>query len=295
MNQQKILAVVALFLIGLVILSGTIYTVDEREKAIVVRFGQVIRYDDQPGLHVKAPFLDSVRFYSSQILTLDAEPQQFSTLEKKYVVVDSYVKWRITDVLKFYVAVGGDEAKARDRLSQVINSSLRGEFGKRTVKDVISGDRRKIMEILSVNADKDASEFGIEVVDVRIQRVEFPTEVRDSVYRNMAAERQRIAKELRAKGAEQAEKIKANAERQRDILLAEAYRDSERLRGEGDARSISVTGNSFSVNPEFYSLYRSLGAYRESFKSKDDILVVDPSAEFFRYFRNPRRGAPAAP
>jgi modulator of FtsH protease HflC len=295
MNQNKIIAAVALALIVLVILSGTIYTVDEREKAIVVRFGEVIRHDDQPGLHWKAPFVDTVRFYSSQILTLDAEPQQFSTFEKKYVVVDSYVKWRIVDVLKFYVSVGGDEAKARERLSQVINSGLRGEFGKRTVKDVISGDRRKIMDLLNVNTDKDASEFGIEVVDVRIQRVEFPTEVRDSVYRNMAAERQRIAKELRAEGAEHADKIKADAERQRDILLAGAYRDSERLRGEGDARSIAITGQSFSVNPEFYSLYRTLGAYRESFKSKDDILVVDPSAEFFRYFRNPRRAAPAAP
>ncbi|HCU53297.1 MAG TPA: protease modulator HflC [Gammaproteobacteria bacterium] len=294
MNQNKLLALAALVLVVLVIVSSTIYTVDEREKAVVVRFGEVIRYDDKPGLHVKTPFLDNVRFYPSLILTLDAEPQQFATLEKKYVVVDSYVKWRIIDVLKFYVAVGGDEGKARERLSQVINSGLRGEFGKRTVKDVISGDRRKIMELLSVNADKDASEFGIEVVDVRIQRVEFPTEVRDSVYRNMAAERARIAKELRAKGAEQAEKIRANAERQRDITLAEAYRDAERLRGEGDARAIAVTGRAFSVNPEFYSLYRSLNAYRESFKSRDDILVVDPSADFFRYFKNPRRGASTA-
>lgn len=293
MTQNKLMAIAALALLAIVIVSGTIYTVDEREKAVVVRFGQVIRYDDKPGLHVKTPFLDAVRFYPSLILTLDAEPQQFSTVEKKYVVVDSYVKWRIIDVLKFHVAVGGDEAKARERLSQVINSSLRGEFGKRTVKDVISGDRRKIMELLSVNADKDASEFGIEVVDVRIQRVEFPTEVRDSVYRNMAAERARIAKELRAKGAEQAEKIRADAERQRDILLAEAYRDAERLRGEGDARATSITGRAFSVNPEFYSLYRSLNAYRESFRSKDDILVVDPSADFFKYFKNPRRGTAA--
>lgn len=295
MNQQKLLAAVAVALVLIVIASGAIYTVDEREKAVVVRFGEVIRYDDGPGIHVKYPFMDSVRFYSAQILTLDAEPQQFATLEKKYVVVDSFVKWRIIDVLKFYVAVGGDENKARERLSQVTNSGLRGEFGKRTVKDVISGDRRKIMELLSVSADKDASAFGIEVVDVRIQRVEFPAEVRNAVYSNMVAERARIAKELRAKGAEHAEKIRANAERQRDILLAEAYRDSERLRGEGDARATAVTGQSFSVNPEFYSLYRSLGAYRESFKSKDDILVVDPSAEFFRYFRNPRRAAPAAP
>lgn len=289
MNQNKLFAIAGLVFIGLLILNGTLYTVDERERAVIVRFGQVIRYDDKPGLHVKTPFLDSVRFYSAQILNLDADPQLFPTIEKKYVVVDSYVKWRITDVLKFHVAVGGDEAKARERLSQVINSGLRGEFGKRTVKEVISGDRRKIMELLSVNADKDASEYGIEVVDVRIQRVEFPSEVRDAVYRNMAAERARIAKELRAKGAEAAEKIRANAERQRDILLAEAYRDAERTRGEGDARATSITGKAFSVNPEFYSLYRSLNAYKESFKSKDDILVVDPSADFFKYFKNPRR------
>jgi len=289
MNQNKLFAVLGLVLIGLLIVNSTIYTVDERERAVVVRFGQVIRYDDKPGLHIKTPFLDAVRFYSAQILTLDAEPQLYPTIEKKYVVVDSFVKWRIIDVLRFHVAVGGDEAKARERLAQVINSGLRGEFGKRTVKDVIAGDRAKIMALLSVNADQDAKEYGIEVVDVRIQRVEFPTEVRDAVYRNMAAERARIAKELRAKGAEAAEKIRANAERQRDILLAEAYRDAERARGEGDARATSITGRAFSVNPEFYSLYRSLNAYKESFNSKDDILVVDPSADFFKYFKNPRR------
>jgi len=290
MTQKKLMAIAGLVLIGIIIFSASVYTVDERERAVIVRFGKVIRYDDQPGIHVKTPFLDTVRVYDSRILTLDAEPQLFSTIEKKYVVVDSYVKWRIIDVLKFYVSVGGDENRARERLSQVINSGLRGEFGKRTVKDVISGDRARIMELLSVNADKDSSEYGIEVVDVRIQRVEFPTEVRDSVYRNMAAERQRIAKELRAKGAEEAEKIRADAERQRDVLLAEAYRDSEKMRGEGDARATAVTGRAFSVNPEFYSLYRSLTAYRETFKSKDDIMIVDPSADFFKYMRNPRRG-----
>lgn len=292
MNQKQLLVIAGIVVIVLMVLNSFIYVVDEREKAVVVRFGQVIRVDDKPGLHTKIPFLESVRLYPAQILTLDAEPQLYPTIEKKYVVVDSFVKWRIIDVLKFHVAVGGDEAKARERLAQVINSGLRGEFGKRTVKDVIAGDRAKIMALLSVNADKDASEYGIEVVDVRIQRVEFPTEVRDAVYRNMAAERQRIAKDLRAKGAEQAEKIRANAERQRDILLAEAYRDAERIRGEGDGRATAITGRAFSVNPEFYSLYRTLNAYKESFKGKDDILIVDPSADFFRYFRNPRRGTP---
>ncbi len=293
MTQNKLMAIAGLALLFLIIVNSTVYIVDEREKAVVVRFGEVIRYNDPPGVHWKQPFLDSVRFYSSQILTLDAEPQLFPTVEKKYVVVDSFVKWRITDLLKFYVAVGGDETKARERLSQVINSGLRGEFGKRTVHDVIAGDRRKIMELLSVNADKDASEYGIEVVDVRIQRVELPANVRESVYNRMKAERDRIAKELRAKGAEQAEKIRAGAERQRDILLAEAYRDAERTRGEGDARATSITGQAFGVNPEFYALYRSLNAYRESFKSRDDILIVDPSADFFKYLKNPRRGAAA--
>ena len=289
MNQIKLMAIAGLLLLVFVVVNATIYTVDEREKAVVVRFGEVVRIDAKPGLRVKTPFLEGVRFYDSRILTLDAEPQPFLTKEKKSVLVDSYVKWRIIDVLKFYVAVGGDEMKARERLGQVINSGLRDEFGKRTVHDVISGDRRKIMELLSVNADKEAGEYGIEVVDVRIQRVDLPNEVSQSVYRRMEAERARTAKELRAQGAETAEKIRANADRQREILLAEAYRDAERLRGEGDARATAIYASAYNVNPEFYSLYRSLNAYKESFNNKEDILVVDPSADFFKYFKNPKR------
>ena len=289
MTQNKILAIAGLILLALIIVNGAFYTVDERENAVVVRFGQVIRYDDKPGLHIKTPFLETVRLYSSQILTLDAEPQLIPTIEKKYVVVDSFVKWRIIDVLKFYVAVGGDEVKAKERLAQVINSGLRGEFGKRTMHDVIAGDRSKIMEDLNVNADKDASEYGIAVVDVRIQRVELPPEVRGSVYKRMESERGRIAKELRAKGAEQAEVIRAKADRQRNILLAEAYRKSENTRGEGDARVTAISGRAYGVNPEFYSLYRSLNAYKQSFKDKDDILVVDPSADFFKYIKKSSR------
>jgi membrane protease subunit HflC len=262
------MAIAGLLLLVFVVVNATVYTVDEREKAVVVRFGEVVRIDAKPGLRVKTPFLEDVRFYDSRILTLDAEPQPFLTKEKKSVLVDSYVKWRIVDLLKFYVAVGGDEMKARERLGQVINSGLRDEFGKRTVHDVISGDRRKIMELLSVNADKEAGEYGIEVVDVRIQRVDLPNEVSQSVYRRMEAERARTAKELRAQGAETAEKIRANADRQREILLAEAYRDAERLRGEGDARATAIYASAYSVNPEFYSLYRSLNAYKEIFNNK---------------------------
>lgn len=289
MNQTKLVALAGLLLLVVIVVNATVYTVDERQKAVVVRFGEVVRLDAKPGVHIKTPFMEDVRFYDSRILTLDAEPQPFLTKEKKSVLVDSYVKWRIIDLLKFYVAVGGDEMKARERLGQVINSGLRDEFGKRTVHDVISGDRRKIMELLSVNADKEASEYGIEVVDVRIQRVDLPNEVSQSVYRRMEAERARTAKELRAQGAETAEKIRANADRQREILLAEAYRDAERLRGEGDARATAIYASAYSVNPEFYSLYRSLHAYKESFNSKEDILVVDPSADFFKYFKNPNR------
>lgn len=289
MNQNKIIAGVALVVVLLLILASSMYSVDERQKAIVIKFGQVIRFDDKPGLHFKTPFIDSVRYFDSRMLTLDAEPRPFLTTEKKKVLVDSFVKWRIADVLKFYVTVGGSEQNARTRLAQLINSGLRDEFGKRTVHDVISGDRRKIMEILTQLADKNAREYGIQVIDVRIQRVDLTPEVSQSVYQRMEAERARIAKELRAQGAEVAEKIRADADRQREILLAEAYREAERIRGEGDARATAIYARAAGQDPEFYSFYRSMGAYKGSFKDKADILVVDPSADFFKYMKKPRR------
>jgi len=205
------------------------------------------------------------------------------------VVVDSFVKWRINDALKYYLTVGGQEFDARRRLEQVVNSGLRDEFGKRTVANVISTDRHKIMELLTVNTDKEARKFGIEVLDVRIQRVDLPDEVSQSVYQRMKAERSRIANELRAQGAEAAEKIRADAERKREILLADAYRQAEKIRGEGDAKATSVYAGAYSRAPEFYSFYRSLSAYRESFKKKEDIMIVDPSADFFRYMKKPTR------
>jgi membrane protease subunit HflC len=289
MNQSKLIALIALVLVVLVVAGAAVYTVDEREKTIVVRFGQVLRYDDKPGVHFKTPFIDDVRYFDARILTLDAEPTPFLTKEKKYVLVDSFVKWRLLDALQFYLTVGGSESEAKRRLEQLVNSGLRDEFGKRTVKDVISSDRAKIMEILTTNADKEARKFGLEVVDVRLQRVDLPPEVSQSVFQRMKAERSRIANELRAQGAEAAEKIRADAERRREILLADAYRQSERLRGEGDARSTAIYAGAANNAPEFYSLYRSLSAYKESFKSKDDILVVDPSADFFKYLKKPTR------
>jgi membrane protease subunit HflC len=289
MNQTKLLALLGIvFLVGVTV-NSTVYTVDERQKVIIARFGQVLRYDDKPGIHLKSPFLDDARYFDSRILTLDAEPQPFLTMEKKYVVVDSFVKWRINDALKYYLTVGGQEFDARRRLEQVVNSGLRDEFGKRTVANVISTDRHKIMELLTVNTDKEARKFGIEVLDVRIQRVDLPDEVSQSVYQRMKAERSRIANELRAQGAEAAEKIRADAERKREVLLADAYRQAEKIRGEGDAKATSVYAGAYSRAPEFYSFYRSLSAYRESFKKKEDIMIVDPSADFFRYMKKPAK------
>ncbi|BAV33615.1 membrane protein [Sulfuricaulis limicola] len=289
MNQNKLLALLGIVLLVLITVKSAVYTVDEREKVIIVRFGQVLRYDDGPGLHFKTPFLDEARYFDSRILTLDSDPQPFLTKEKKYVVVDSFVKWRIEDALKYYLTVGGQETDARRRLEQVVNSGLRDEFGKREVKTVISADRNKIMQILTEYTDREARKFGIVVTDVRIQRVDLPEEVSQSVYQRMKAERSRIANELRAQGAEAAEKIRANAERQRQVLLAEAYGKAERVRGEGDARATALYGQAYGRAPEFYSLYRSLGAYKESFRSKEDILIVDPSSDFFRYMKKPTR------
>ncbi len=285
MTQFKLVVLVAVVALVLVGLNSVFYTVDEREKAIVIQFGQVIRDDDEAGLHFKLPLVQDVRYFDSRILTLDAEPQRYLTKEKKSVVVDSFVKWRILDTLTYYLRVQGDEVRARARLQTLVNSGLRDEFGKRTLHEVVSGDRAKIMEILAVNTDKSAREFGITVVDVRLQRVDLPAEVSQSVYQRMEAERTRIAKELRAQGAEVAEKIEAEAERKRDIMVAEAYRDAERTRGEGDAKAASTYARAFKRNPEFYSLYRSLNAYQESFNKKEDIMIVDPSSEFFKYLK----------
>jgi membrane protease subunit HflC len=289
MNQSRLLALLGLILLAAITIHSTFYTVDEREKAIIVRFGQVLRYDDKPGLHWKLPFIDQVRYFDARILTLDAEPQPFLTQEKKYVIVDSYAKWRVIDPLKYYLTVGGTETGARLRLEQLINSGLRDEVNKRTVQSVVSTDRAKVMQLVTAAADASARKFGIEVVDVRLQRVDLPDEVSQSVYQRMKAERARIANELRAQGAEAAEKIRAEAERQREVLLAQAYGKAERIRGEGDARAAAIYAAAYSRAPDFYSLYRSLIAYKESFKNKDDIMIVDPSSDFFRYMKKPAR------
>ena len=287
MNQNRLISLLILGLLVVIGLNSTFFTIDQREKVLVIRFGQVIRADLTPGLHWKIPAIDDVRYFDARILTMDAEPRPFLTVEKKNVEVDSFVKWRIRDPLQYYLRVGGSEQGARTRLEQLVNSGLRDEFGKRSVRDVVSGDRREIMRILTQNTNTEAGEYGIEVVDVRIQRVDLPAEVSQSVYRRMEAERKRIASELRAEGSEAAEKIRADAERQREVLLAEAYRESEKIRGEGDARATATYADAYGRAPEFYAFYRSLNAYKESFKGKDDIMIVDPSSEFFKYLKKP--------
>lgn len=282
-------------LFGTVIAAGLIatscfFTVDQRQNAIVFQLGEVIDVKKSPGLYFKIPILQNVRYFETRILTLDSqEPERFITSEKKNVLVDSFIKWRITDVQQYYVSVGGDEGRAQTRLLQTINDNLRAEFGKRTVHEVVSGEREKIMNILRAKADQDARKIGVQVVDVRIKRVDLPQEVSESVYRRMEAERKRVANELRSQGSAEAEKIRADADRQREVIVAEAYRDAQRKKGEGDGKAAAIYASAYSQNPEFYAFYRSLDAYKQSFKNKNDILVVDPSSEFFKYMKNPKK------
>ena len=285
MRRTLPIIAVALF-VGLVILTMTLFTVDQRQYAIVFQLGEVKEVIREPGLNFKWPLIQNVRFFEKRILTMDSpEPERFLTAEKKPVLVDSYVKWRISDVKQYYISVGGDEIVAKTRLAQTVNSGLREEFGKRTVHDVVSGEREKIMAEVQRKADTDARSMGVQIIDVRLKRVDFPPEVSDSVYRRMETERKRVANELRSQGSAEAEKIKADADRQREVIVAEAYRDAQKTKGEGDAKASAIYAQSFGQNPEFYSFYRSLEAYRQSFKSKSDMLVVDPSSEFFKYLK----------
>ncbi|MBI3525058.1 MAG: protease modulator HflC [Betaproteobacteria bacterium] len=278
--------VISTLLLVMLVLSLTVFTVDQRQYAIIFQLGEVKEVILKPGLNFKWPLIQNVRLFDKRILTMDSpEPERFLTAEKKPVLVDSYVKWRIRDVKQYYISVGGDEFVAKTRLAQTVNSGLREEFGKRTVHDVVSGEREKIMAEVQRKADADARTMGVEIIDVRLKRVDFTPEVSDSVYRRMESERKRVANELRSQGAAEAEKIKADADRQREIIIAEAYRDAQKIKGEGDARASAIYAQAFGQNPEFYRFYRSLEAYRQSFKNKSDMLVVDPSSEFFKYLK----------
>src|SRR3989339_817822 len=275
------------FALALILLSLSLFIVDQRQTVIVFQLGEMVSVKTAPGLYFKIPLMQNVRYFDSRILTLDTvDPERFITAEKKNVLVDSFVKWRIVDVKQYYVSVGGDEIRARTRLLQTVNSSMREEFGKRTIHEVVSGERDKIMEVLRTKTDSDARKIGVEVLDVRLKRVDFPLEISESVYRRMDAERKRVANELRASGAAEGEKIKADADRQREIILAEAYRTAQKTKGEGDARASALYAAAFGRNPEFYSFYRSLEAYKQSFKNKSDMMVLDPSSAFFKYLKS---------
>jgi membrane protease subunit HflC len=284
-------ALVVALVVGLMLLSQSLFTVDQRQAAIVFQLGEIVGIKKEPGLYFKLPFIQNVRYFDTRVLTLDtADAERFITSEKKNVLVDYYVKWRIQDVERFYVSFAGDERRAVNRLQQTVNDGMRAEFGRRTVHDVVSGNRDTVMAQLSKSADADARRFGVEVIDVRIKRVDLPTEVSESVYRRMEAERKRVANELRSTGAADAEKIRADADRQRDIIVAEAYRDAQRIKGEGDARAAAIYGQAFGQNAEFYAFYRSMEAYKQSFANKNDVMVLQPNSEFFRYLKSPRGG-----
>ena len=268
--------------------SSAVFIVDEREQAILFQLGEVVDVKTSPGLYFKIPVAQNVRYFDSRILTLDTEePERFITSEKKNVLVDFFVKWRIIDVKQYYISVRGDENLARTRLAQTVNSSMRDEFGNRTVHEVVSGERDRIMEIMRQKANVDAKKIGVEVVDVRLKRVDLPQEVSDSVYRRMEAERKRVANELRSTGAAEAEKIRADADRQREVILAEAYREAQKIMGEGDGQAAAIYAGTFEKSPEFYTFYRSLEAYKKSFKDRGDMLVLEPSSEFFKFLNNP--------
>ena len=275
-----------IIIVTVVVALLSLYRVQQWEQAIVFKFGEVTDTVNKPGLHFKYPWY-VVRKFDIRLLNLDQEPQPFLTSEKKDVIVDYYAKWRISNLQKFYtVAQGGDIAYANNLLGQRINSGLRDEFGKRTVQEVVAGERHLILELVRQATAKLPDELGITVVDVRSQRIDLPNEVSSSVYERMRAERLRVAKDFRARGEEAAERIRANADREREVILANAYRDAETVRGEGDAQATEIYASAYGKNPEFYSLYRSLSAYRNSFGNDKDVLVLKPDSEFFRYFNN---------
>ena len=265
--------------------SSFTFVVREYEVALKLRLGEIVSDTYAPGLHFKIPILHQIRKFDRRLQTLDSQPERFLTIEKKDVIVDSYAKWRIARPAQFLRSTGGNNARTSRLLSERINTSLRDEFGKRTIQEVVSDDRLALMEALTKDVNANAADLGVEVVDVRVKQIDLPPEVSESVYQRMRAERERVARDLRAKGAEAAERIRADADRQRTVIVAEAYRESEEIRGEGDAQSAAIYARAFTANPEFYAFYRSLAAYRESFGQGGSVMVLEPDSEFFRFFR----------
>jgi len=285
--KRSSIIISALSLIAVIIISQSIYVVSEIERAVKLRFGEIVEFDVQPGLHFKWPIVNSVKYFDGRILTLDAVPQRYLTSEKKALMVDSFIKWRIKDVAKYFTTTGGDEERAKRLLSQRVDTGLRNEFGVRTVKEVVSGERDQLMNSLATSLDKIAQqELGVEVIDLRVKKIDLPFEVSDSVYNRMRTERERLARELRAQGNEVAEKIRATADKDKTIILADAYREAEETRGLGDAKATATYAEAYTKDPEFYDFTRSLKAYQSTFQSKGDILIIDPDSDFFKYLDN---------
>lgn len=272
-------------LVGLA--SVCMFRVYEQERAILFQLGKIQRFDFEPGLYFKVPIYQNVKKYDIRLQTLDSEPQRFLTGEKKDVIVDSFVRYRINDIVKYHISTGGDARRAGVLLYQKINDGLRSEFGKRTVQEVVSGERGTIMDIVTRTADERGEELGMEIVDVRLKRIDLPAEVSQNVYERMRSERARVAREFRARGEKEAIKIRADADRSRTVVAANAYRDAEMRRGAGDAKAAEIYANAYERNPEFYDFYRSLTAYKTSFRNGGDVFMLDPDSEFFKFFTNP--------
>ena len=273
--------------VGLLVVATSFFIVDERQVAIKFQLGKIVESEYEPGLHFMKPlFINNVRKFDKRILTLDTRPERFLTGEKKNVLVDFFVKWRIQDPATYYTAFGGDERQAALRLLQIIKNGLNNEFENRTIQQVVSGERAAMMDNLTVHSNEQVTQFGIEVIDVRIKQIELPDEVREAVFQRMRAERSRVAAELRAQGDESAKGIRAVAERERTVLLAEAQRDADTMRGEGDARATAIYADAYGKDAEFYGFYRSMNAYRGALSSTQDVLVLQPNSEFFKYFNS---------
>lgn len=277
---------IVVFLVVL-IASNSVFVVAQTERAVMLQFGNIVRADISPGLHFKIPYVNTVRKFDARVLTVDATPQRYLTLEQKALLVDSYAMWRIIDVQRFYTATSGDESRANSLLAQRVNDGLRNKFGERDLQEVVSGQRDALMMELTQELNTyTAEQYGIEVIDVRVKRIDLPDDVRSSVYERMTSERQREAQQLRSRGNELAIGIEADADRQEAVLLVEAYRDSELIRGEGDAQAAAIYASAFTKNPEFYSFTRSLNSYRDTFSSKDDVLLLQPDSDYFKYLRS---------
>ena len=285
--KKSNLFISAFSLIAVIFISQSLFVVSEVERAVKLRFGEIVQFDVEPGLHFKWPIINSVRYFDSRILTLDAQPQRYLTSEKKALMVDSFIKWRVKDVAKYFTTTGGDEERAKRLLSQRVDTGLRNEFGVRTVKEVVSGERDQLMNSLTSMLDEIAQdELGVEVKDLRVKRIDLPLEVSESVYNRMRTERQRLARELRAQGNEVAEKIRATADKDKTVILADAYRMAEEIKGDGDAEATATYASAFTKDPEFYDFTRSLKAYQSTFETKGDILLIDPDSDFFKYLDN---------